>query len=137
MLSFTTPAEPKPVEREPLFALDGVTYTIPKRFTPSDMLMYAHAVRHFGNDQAVSWALEAALGSDGYSALLGAGDAIGHDDFGKLIAVVTYRMLGLDAEVPGPKEDETATAPAEDSEPTVYEPPDHEVWPEEPRHAAG
>lgn len=136
MLSFTTPKEPKPVEREPLFALDGITYTVPKRFTPSDMLMYAHAVRHYGNDQATSWALEIALGPDGYNALLSAGDAIGHDDFAKLIGVVTYRMVGLDAEVPGPKEDETASLPEEDL-PHASEPPDHEVWPEEPRHAAG
>lgn len=138
MLSFTTPKEATPVQREPLFALDGVTYTIPTRFTPSEMLMYAHATRHYGPDQAVSWALEIALGADGYTTLMNVPPGtIPDEDFGKIIGVVTQRMVGLEAQVPGPKENLTATAPEAASWDSL-EPPDSEVWPEDDaKHAAG
>lgn len=57
-------------EREPLFALNGVVYEARTNFSASEVLTYGQIGRAQGLDAAVDWAMETALGKDGYRALL-------------------------------------------------------------------
>lgn len=109
MLEFSTKTEAPAIERDDLFSLDGTVYTIPVRFAAGDTLMYVDGLRKYGPDIAAAWALEHAIGEAGYTALCNANNAtVSHDEFAKLIAIVTDRLLGKAAPIPGPK----APAPA-------------------------
>lgn len=104
MLEFNTAKNTPAAEREELFSLDGTVYTIPVSFSAGQTLTYVDGLRKYGPDMAGAWALETALGTEGYQALLGADEAtIPREAFVKLLTVVTRRILGQDAEVPGPK----------------------------------
>jgi hypothetical protein len=129
MIEITTQAVAPPVEREPLLTIDGVALTIPKRFLPTDMLQYLHVLQVGGGDAAAKWALQLALGDDGFWKLIDAGAALTEDALGQMINCVTGRLLGLDTPVPGPKaEPETDPALVGDS---GAEPKDEDVWPDE------
>jgi hypothetical protein len=127
VLEFTTPKTAKVVQRDELFSLDGISYTIPKRFRAADALGYVTNLRRFGPDVANSIALEFALGEDGYKALVGAGDAITAEDIAVLVHVITSRILGQSVEVP-----ETAPKAAEPEAPdySPAEPSDEASPPE-------
>lgn len=102
MLEFTTNTEAAPVEREDLFSLGGATYTIPVSFSAGETLTYVDGLRKYGPDMAASWALEMALGEDGYRALLGAPEhVVPKQDFARLVTVITSRLLGQESPVPG------------------------------------
>jgi hypothetical protein len=105
MLEFTSPdlEDAAAVPREELFSLDGVTHTIPMHFPASVALQYMDAMRKYGPDAAVSWALELALTTEGYTALLGAGTAIPQKGFDQIVTVITSRIMGKAVVVPGPK----------------------------------
>lgn len=131
MLEFTTPKTSAPVERErePLFTLDGTEYTIPVQMTVPEMYSYVHMRRTLGNDAAVSWAMEQALGEQGYFALLTAKDSVVSDTaFIQLANVITARYLGLSATVPGPKAEAPSAEPESASAAEDREPSDEEVW---------
>lgn len=64
------PDAPEP-EREELFSIDGVPYTIPVQFPAGLGLQYTRVAILQGRDVALCWALEAALGVAGYEALMG------------------------------------------------------------------
>jgi hypothetical protein len=112
MFELSNKAKRETVDREVLFTIDGVPYTIPKRFRPLEMARYAHMVSQEGADQAGVWALQLALGDDGYLALLNLPpEAIDKDTWAGLLGVVIARLVGLDREVPGPKWAEPSAAP--------------------------
>lgn len=128
MLEINTKKSAPEIPREPLFAIDGTTYTIPERFHPTDMLMYLHILTTGGGDAAGKWALHYALGDDGFWALFDAGGAVDEHQLKAMIDCVTGRLLGMSSPVPGPKaEPESDPAPETDS---TEEPPDEVVWPE-------
>lgn len=102
MLEFTTDTTGPAVEREDFFSLDGTVYTIPAAFSAGETLTYVDGLRKYGPDMAASWALELALGEDGYRALLGAPEhVVSKEDFERLLIVVTRRLLGQESPVPG------------------------------------
>ena len=104
MFEFTKEAKPETVDREVLFVIDGVPYTIPVRFRPLEMARYAHMVSQDGADAAAMWALQTALGETGYLAFLNLpASAVSEDQYRGLISVVVGRLLGVEREVPGPK----------------------------------
>ncbi len=84
-------------ETETLFSIDGIPYDIPKRFGANIALQYARIVRERGSDQAVGWALEKALGRDGYSALM-AFDDLEVEDLETITVTVLKRIAaGMEA----------------------------------------
>lgn len=112
MLEFTTNPEAPAVEREDFFSLDGTVYTIPAAFSAGETLTYVDGLRKYGPDMAASWALELALGEDGYRALLGAPEhVVSRQDFARLVTVITSRLLGQESAVPGPKAPRPAAKP--------------------------
>lgn len=56
-------------EREPLFYLDDVEYTVPVKFPASVALEYMYLFRTQGFQDAYEFALAEGLGEDGYRAL--------------------------------------------------------------------
>lgn len=60
---------PIPDDREPLFELDGVEYTIPKHFPASLALDYIDRARRMPEPLVAAWLLEEVAGSDAYNAL--------------------------------------------------------------------
>lgn len=135
MLEFTTkpdPTEPQ-IEREELFSIDGKSYTIPKRFEPLEMAKYTHLVDTLGADSAGMWALQAALGDEGYFAYLNLPPrAVSQEDFVVVMQVVTGRMVGLSTVIPkGPDPAPDAGPETESLGEPASEPPDSEVWPDD------
>jgi hypothetical protein len=127
----TKKADAAPVsDREPLFALDDVEHTIPRKFLPTDMLQYLFLLGSSGPDAAANWALMQALGDKSYWALIDAGAAITEEHLRAMIDCVTGRMLGMDTPVPGPKANLPASGPDPETDSTE-EPPDAAVWPGE------
>lgn len=59
------------VEREPLFVLDGKTYTIPVRVSASASLHYLSLWLNspLPTNEAIVWAMRHVLGDEGYAAL--------------------------------------------------------------------
>jgi hypothetical protein len=93
-----TTAGAAPIEREVLFYVDDVPYTIPKRFGYGKTLAYAHVARTQGLSAAVAWAMEWALGTVGFQVLFSA-DQVSDEDCERMTAFVIGRMEG----VPDPK----------------------------------
>lgn len=56
--------------RAELFTIDGVSYSARTNFSATETLKYFRIGRKSGADAAVDWAMEAALGEDGYLAFL-------------------------------------------------------------------
>lgn len=86
------------IERETLFYVDGVGYTIPKQFPPNAALGYAHVARTQGVTAAVDWALEQALGTVGYAVLRDQRD-LEQQTLDNMVALIIARIEGL----PDPK----------------------------------
>jgi hypothetical protein len=86
------------VERETLFYVAGVGYTIPKSFGPSAALGYAHTQRTQGGNAAVDWAMERALGTVGY-AVLREQDDLTEVQLDNMVSLIIARIEGL----PDPK----------------------------------
>jgi hypothetical protein len=93
ILTLTTdPDAPEP-EREVLFTLDGVEYTIPKVFPASMGLQFTRVSVLQGTDVAVCWALEAAIGPVGYEVLMNF-TQLTADQLAKICDVVLLRIAG-------------------------------------------
>lgn len=80
-------------EREPLFSIDGVEYTVPKTVSAGLALKYFRSARLYGVDMAVAEVLESVLGSAGYDALTNYED-LTQDDLAAVVEVVTKKMIG-------------------------------------------
>lgn len=98
----STPPENRPERaRETLFWIDDRACTIPVTFTPIEMARYAHTVQEFGADAAGVFALRLALGEETYLAYLNLPDgAVSDDDFARIMALITGRLVGLDVQLP-------------------------------------
>jgi hypothetical protein len=103
--------------RDELFSVDGKVYTIPVEFPPMVGFNYITVQRRYGDEVAVSWAMELALGAEGLEALTGAD--VPNETFAKLVAIIIGRIQGLAMHVPGataaPKAPKTATRKAKAS----------------------
>jgi hypothetical protein len=86
--------------REELFSVKGKSYTIPVDFPPTCAVGYATVQRRYGDDAALSWVLELALGIDGLEALT-ASD-VTPEDLTKISAIIIGRVTGLAMAIPGP-----------------------------------
>jgi len=84
-------------EREILFYVDDVAYTIPKRFGYTWALEYARVGRTEGATAGVVWAMERALGTVGFNVLFSTD--VSDEDCEKMVAFVIGRVEGL----PDPK----------------------------------
>lgn len=93
----TNATAPEP-EREVLFSIDGIEYTIPKKFSANVALQYARVSLLRGPQDAVSWALEKALGETGYAALM-AFDQLEAEDLDTITGVILQRIAAA-LEVP-------------------------------------
>lgn len=97
VLVLTTNTDAPPPEREGLFSIDGVEYTIPVRFGANVGLQFARLTMLRGSDIAVSWALETALGEAGHAALM-AYDELKPEQLNKVLEVVLPRIAsGMEA----------------------------------------
>lgn len=56
--------------KEPLFSIDGTLYEARTKFSASEFLKYVRIAQTKGSDAAVDWAMESALGEEGYLAFL-------------------------------------------------------------------
>jgi hypothetical protein len=134
MLEFTTHPDPTAAqpERDELFSIDGKAYSIPREMRPLDMANYTYLVDTLGGDSAALWALQRALGNEGFSAFMDLPpEQISREDFTRIMQVVTGRFVGLKTEVPGADPKSLPAAPATSTEP-ASEPPDEELWPDAP-----
>ncbi|MCW0214366.1 MAG: hypothetical protein OJJ54_13485 [Pseudonocardia sp.] len=80
-------------EREPLFSIDGVEYTVPKTVSVGLALKYFKSARLYGVDMAIADVLETVLGSAGYDGLTNY-EGLTPEDLAAVIDVVTKKMLG-------------------------------------------
>lgn len=120
MLTFTTNTDddaPVEREREELFSLNGVVYTIPTKAHPSEMHAYLFTRRNEGADAAVSFAWQSFVDYGGYAALVNAGPVVSEEDWERLTAVILGRLVGRDVTVPGPKAEAPLEEPAPESAP--------------------
>jgi hypothetical protein len=88
----------EPAERETLFYVNKIAYTIPKTFGLNAALSYAHVQRTQGQNAAVDWAMERALGTVGY-AVLRDQDDLTDVQLENMITLIIARIEGL----PDPK----------------------------------
>jgi hypothetical protein len=88
----------EPIEREPIFYIDDVEYTIPVRMRANEALECLHVFRTRGDEVATDFLLEKLLGKDGYQALL-AYDGLEPEHLQQIIEIATERMMGA-TEVP-------------------------------------
>lgn len=70
MIELVTPDTPEDAAPVVIFAIDGKSYSIPDRLSPSLSLRYLHVIRTQGLVAAQDWLLQAALGEEAHAALL-------------------------------------------------------------------
>lgn len=99
--------------REPLFSVNGKVYTIPKKCKAYHSVGYATVSRRAGADIALSWAMEALLGSQGLTALVNSNPS--DKNMQRCIDVILGRIQGLS--MPVPADDETGELAAADEAP--------------------
>lgn len=80
-------------EREPLFYIDDVEYTIAKRPSPSVGLKCLHLFRTRGDGVATDYVLAKLLGSEGYQALLDYDD-LEPEEYEQICKIAVRRALG-------------------------------------------
>ena len=96
-MSFSTKAVD--AEREELFTVDGVSYTIAKTVPASAGLEYIRIAAEVNTDAGIVYAMRTALGTDGFNALRAAQDVSG-EDMRTVMNACTTLLLGS---VIGPK----------------------------------
>lgn len=69
MIEIKTTDQAEPPAREPIFSIDGTTYTIPVEVPASTGLEAMERTRQEGEAQATAWIMEELLGKDGWKAL--------------------------------------------------------------------
>jgi hypothetical protein len=70
IIRFSSEAEPRKETRIPLFYIDDVAYTVPKKPNPAIALKYLEKAHEEGSDEATYYLLTTMLGEEGYRALL-------------------------------------------------------------------
>jgi hypothetical protein len=96
-MSFTT--TPVDAEREELFTVDGVAYTIAKTVPASAGLEYIRIAAEVNTDAGIVFAMRTALGTAGFNALRAAQDVTA-EDMRAVMNACTTLLLGS---VMGPK----------------------------------
>lgn len=96
-MSFTT--TPVDAEREELFTVDGVAYTIAKTVPASVGLEYIRIKCERDPDAAIMFAMRTALGQKGFDALRAAAD-VSSDDMQTVMSACTALLIGS---INGPK----------------------------------
>src|SRR5690349_2391474 len=94
-----TTKQADPVEREPIFYIDDVEYTIPVRMRTNEALECLHVFRTRGDEVATDFLLEKLLGADGYRALREY-DGLEPEHLQQIIEIAVERMMGA---TEGPK----------------------------------
>lgn len=85
--------------REALFSIDGTEYTIPVEFPPTAAMLYTNVQATGGDEQATTWAMQLALGVEGFAALCSVD--IPKEEFVKMLAVVIGKIQGFTISAPG------------------------------------
>lgn len=99
--------------REALFSVGKKkVYTIPVEFPATMGLAYGNMKLYKGDEQAVVWAVQLALGSDGFDALTQADPS--REELAQVFAVIVRRIQGYPIAIPG-------KAPAPEEEPSPAE----------------
>lgn len=80
--------------REVLFRYQGKAFTIPVAFEIGDNLTYVHLGRKFGPDIAADWAMELALGEEGYRVFRSV-RGLTDSQTDAVVALVTARVAGV------------------------------------------
>jgi hypothetical protein len=123
-VAFTTPDPESDKKRERpqklIFSIDEKDYTIPADFTAAEGLTFVDLLRRQGTDVATAWALEYALGTEGYRALLVIGAHPDHDERFRevcniVVAEVSGKRFGVSTapkEPPAPKPEPAKPAKA-------------------------
>lgn len=99
LIEITTDA-PEFLEREPLFSIDGVTYTIPKVISGSTALTMLKVAREEGEGLALAWVMEEVLGTEAFNAL-SACKTVTQAQIGAIMTVVRERAMAAMEAVQG------------------------------------
>jgi hypothetical protein len=100
----TKPVEPR--EREALFELDGVEYTIPNTVTARESLQHRINTAEAGGEYATVVAARWMISDNGFAALM-ARDNVPDSDLDAILTAIVYRITGL---VPPKSADDVAGA---------------------------
>lgn len=82
-----------PEERIPLFIIDGVEYTVPKRPRPNVGLKFMRVLKAEGQEVAAAGLLEDMLGAEGFKALSEC-EELTEEDFEQVMNLVQKLALG-------------------------------------------
>jgi len=93
VVRLSTSAKRAPVETVPVFYIDDVEYSMPRRVHPNVGLQYLRMARDKGPEIAVVWLLEEVLGTEGYEALMGY-DALTDEQLGQVMEIIKRNALG-------------------------------------------
>lgn len=94
LIEITTRPADQPVATEPLFSIDGVTYSIPQEISGNIALGVLHRARELGEGLALSWMLEEVLGTEAYTALLNCHD-VTPAQMKAIMTVVRTKVMGV------------------------------------------
>lgn len=94
VVHFKTRSAEVEVETEPLFYIDDVEYSIPKKLPANMGLRYLRLIRKRGQEIAADWLLEEVLGEAGYDALTSQDFEDDEASFEQLFKVIERRALG-------------------------------------------
>lgn len=106
MIKIDTTKDAEPREREFLFELDGVEYTIPKTITARESLQHRINTAEAGAEYATVVAARWMIDNNGFSVLM-ARDGVPDSAVDAVLAAVTYRITGV---VPPKSADDVAGA---------------------------
>lgn len=80
-------------EREPLFYIDEVEYTIPKLIRPNILMRYLQDTIDRGHDYALAAGMREVLGAEAMEALAET-DAVTDEQMDQIMAIVERKLLG-------------------------------------------
>lgn len=80
------------VEREPLFKLGGVLYTIPMRVSAGVSLEYMRLSGMAGEQTAIIWAMQTLIDQNGYAALV-KNDTLTAEELSGITAVLMAKVI--------------------------------------------
>jgi hypothetical protein len=98
VLKFNTADESSDTDRDDLFEVDGVMYSIPREVPPNEGVKYLTDLRAGAHDIALSRLLDRLIGKEGVNALTNC-KAMTKDDLKQLLGAVSAKVGGLLEEV--------------------------------------
>ncbi len=100
-------------EKTPVFKYDGKTWKANRVFSAGAMLTYLRNIRMYGQSSATEWLLEAALGSDGYTALREAlSQTTDRAPLQSIVSDLERRILGMEQSESLPQAEHTSVPKA-------------------------